>query len=130
MSAVSLNKKLGIKEGMLAYFKNNPEDFLNLISSDNLIIKNRIRKGSFDYIHIFCINFKELESLYHKVKPGLKKDGMLWISWPKGGSSIKTSLKRDPIRNYGLDNGLVDVKIASINEDWSALKFVYRLKDR
>lgn len=55
---------------------------------------------------------------------------MLWVSWPKGSSSIETDLKRDVIRNYVLSLGLVDTKVASFDEDWSGLKFVYRLKDR
>lgn len=54
----------------------------------------------------------------------------MWVSWPKGSSSSPTKLNRDFIREYMLDNGLVDVKVATIDEDWSGLKFVYRLKDR
>lgn len=46
---------------------------------------------------------------------------MLWISWPKGSSTIPTDLMRDFIREYLLDNGLVDVKVAAIDEDWSGL---------
>jgi len=52
------------------------------------------------------------------------------MSWPKGQSNIQTDLKRDLIREYILDLGLVDVKVAAIDEDWSGLKFVYRTKDR
>ena len=60
----------------------------------------------------------------------MKKDGLLWISWPKGSSKIETNLKRGFIREHVLSIGLVDVKVAAIDEDWSGLKFVYRLKDR
>ncbi|MCB0620601.1 MAG: DUF3052 family protein, partial [Saprospiraceae bacterium] len=62
--------------------------------------------------------------------PLLAKDGLLWVSWPKGGSGLETDLKRDPIREYLLAQGLVDTKVASVDEQWSGLKFVYRLKDR
>ena len=55
---------------------------------------------------------------------------MLWVSWPKGSSKIVTDLKREPIREYILNEGLVDVKVAAIDNDWSGLKFVYRIKDR
>jgi hypothetical protein len=34
------------------------------------------------------------------------------------------------VRKLGLENGLVDVKIAAIDETWSGLKFVFRLRDR
>ena len=55
---------------------------------------------------------------------------MIWISWPKGASKVPTDLNRDKIREYILDQGLVDVKVASYNDIYSGLKFVYRLKDR
>jgi hypothetical protein len=55
---------------------------------------------------------------------------MLWISWPKSTSSLKTDLNESLVREIGLKNGLVDVKIIAIDKDWSGLKFVYRIADR
>ena len=54
----------------------------------------------------------------------------MWVSSPKKSSKIRTDLNGNVVRTYGLNNGLVDVKVAAIDEDWSALKFMYRLKDR
>jgi len=55
----------------------------------------------------------------------------LWVSWPKSSCSFaNTNLTENIVRQVGLENGLVDVKIVSIDNDWSGLKFVYRLKDR
>ena len=56
--------------------------------------------------------------------------GMIWINWPKRSSKIETDLSRDPIRNFLLKNGLVDVKVCAVDTDWSGLKFMYRIKDR
>jgi hypothetical protein len=55
---------------------------------------------------------------------------MLWISWPKKASKIATDLDENIIRDFGLKNGLVDVKVCAVSEVWSGLKFVYRVKDR
>jgi len=56
---------------------------------------------------------------------------MLWVSWPKGASKIETNLNREIVRTYILTKlGLVDIKVAAIDADWSGLKFVYRTKDR
>ena len=55
---------------------------------------------------------------------------MLWISWPKKTSKIPTDVTENTIRNHALENGLVDVKVCAIDEVWSGLKLVYRLKDR
>ena len=66
--------------------------------------------------------------IYEKI--ALKKNGLFWVSWPKGSSKIKTELNRDLIREYLIKIGLVDVKVVAIDQDWSGLKFVYRLIDR
>ncbi|MFT5822726.1 MAG: hypothetical protein ACI8ZM_003983 [Crocinitomix sp.] len=55
---------------------------------------------------------------------------MIWDSWPKGKSRIPTNVKRDPIREFGLSTGLVDVKVCPMDDDWSGLKFVIRVQDR
>jgi len=55
---------------------------------------------------------------------------MLWISWPKQASGVATDLTEDVIRAIGLAHGLVDVKVAAVDELWSGLKFVRRLEDR
>ena len=94
-----------------------------------VLLKKAINEEA-DFIHLFCKNFSELIKVANKYKPALSKNGLMWISWPKGSSNIVTDLKSDPIREYILSIGLVDVKVASIDENWSGLKFVYRVEDR
>jgi Tfp pilus assembly PilM family ATPase len=55
---------------------------------------------------------------------------MLWVAWPKKASGGTTDLSDGVVRTAGLDLGLVDVKVCAIDETWSGLKFVRRLKDR
>ena len=55
---------------------------------------------------------------------------MIWIAWPKKSSGVATDLLFDSVQRIGLDAGLVDVKICAVDETWSGLKFVFRLKDR
>ncbi len=57
-------------------------------------------------------------------------DGALWIAWPKTASGVATDVTETTVREVGLRQGLVDVKVAALDEIWSGLKFVYRLKDR
>ena len=131
-SSTPLFKKLGLKEGFLCYLINAPEHYLDWFETLDLDLKinETLKSKSTDFIHAFCTTQKELEHTVKDLIPFLKIDGMLWISWPKGSSKIKTELKREPIREYLLVNGLVDVKVAAIDNDWSGLKFVYRIKDR
>jgi len=60
----------------------------------------------------------------------LSTNGMIWIAWPKKSSGVPSDLSFDRVQRVGLQGGLVDVKICAIDETWSGLKFVYRLKDR
>lgn len=83
-----------------------------------------------DFIHIFATILSQSEKSFAIAKPNLKKTGMLWISWPKKTAAISTELDKFSIMKYGLDNGLVDTKVAAIDSDWSGHKFMYRVKDR
>ncbi|MCA9998900.1 MAG: hypothetical protein KDE56_24225, partial [Anaerolineales bacterium] len=83
-----------------------------------------------DFIHLFTVSMAELETLLPQLKAALTKDGMLWISWPKKAAKIATDLDGNRVRELGLATGLVDVKVAAVDEVWSGLKFVYRREDR
>ncbi|HZZ75357.1 MAG TPA: hypothetical protein VFE04_05485, partial [Puia sp.] len=81
-------------------------------------------------IHLFIKEF----SVYHALLPLLKKEieqnGMIWVSWPKKTSGILSDVNEHLIRDYALETGLVDIKVCSVNEVWSALKLVIPLKHR
>jgi hypothetical protein len=55
---------------------------------------------------------------------------MLWVAWPKRAAKVATDLDENVVRRIGLAAGVVDVKVCAVNEVWSGLKFVRRLKDR
>ena len=86
--------------------------------------------GEFDFIHLFVKEKKVFQQEFVKSKSHLKKEGMLWISWPKKSSKVPTDLDENSIREIGLHEGLVDVKVCAVDEVWSGLKFVFRVNDR
>ena len=43
---------------------------------------------------------------------------------------LETDLDFDAVQRIGLDAGLVDNKSAAIDQDWQAVRFVYRVSDR
>lgn len=96
-------------------------------SQKSLVEKLGVKEGLILY---FATSQKDLKEKFLKLKNSIKKDGVIWICWPKTGSNIKTDLNENIIREIGLKNGLVDVKVIAVDETWSGLKFVYRLKDR
>ncbi|MDY8135797.1 DUF3052 domain-containing protein [Aquimarina sp. 2201CG5-10] len=131
-SGTPLAKKLGIKEGVTIHLYNQPAHYFDLFIDmpDGIIEAKEAVPESIDFIHIFCTTYEELKNVAKTYKKALKKDGMLWVSWPKGSSSIQTDLKREIIREHLIDIGLVDIKVCAVDKDWSGLKFVYRIKDR
>ena len=71
-----------------------------------------------------------LEARFGALKETLAPADGLWIAWPKKASGIETDLDFDAVQQIGLDAGLVDNKSCAIDEDWQAVRFVYRLADR
>lgn len=132
-SGTPLAKKLGIKDGFFLQVLNTPKPYLEFFADFPLhttIYTDKAIKEKVDFIHIFATTPEELEATFKQAKPNLKKTGMLWISWPKKSSSISTKLDKSMVRNYGLENGLVDTKVAAVDADWSGHKFMYRIIDR
>ncbi len=86
--------------------------------------------GLLGLIHLFTPDRDVLEKQIPRLLPFLEPAGALWISWPKKASGLPTDITEDVVRAIALPTGLVDVKVAAIDEIWSGLKLVRRLKNR
>ena len=131
-SGTPLVKKLGIKPGFKILPVHQPDYYFNLLEGLPEDVEN-IDYGSnqlADFIHLFVKEQKILLYELPKLKKKLTKNGMLWISWPKKSSKVPTEVDETLVRNSGLNAGLVDIKICAVDEIWSGLTFVYRVKDR
>lgn len=130
-SGTPLQKKLGIKEGLTVFVLNPPQAYFDWVSPlpARVTIKSKLT-GEFDFMHVFVKEQKVFSKEFSRCKKQLKKDGMMWISWPKKASKVPTDLDENIIREFGLKNGLVDVKVCAVDEVWSGLKFMFRVKDR
>lgn len=130
-SQKSLSNKLGIKSGQIISFINAPEEYGHQLFPipDGCSIFDTLADPA-DFIQFFTKSKTELEKDFPELKKYLKSNGSLWISWPKKAAKVATDIDENVIREIGLANGLVDIKVIAIDETWSALKFVYRTKDR
>lgn len=131
-SGTPLTKKLGFKEGFRVGFVNPPKGFqreLGPLPTDVKITVGLLTKP-LDLILLFADSQQTLKKEFPRLAQKLAENGMLWIAWPKKASGVATELSDNSVRQIGLDAGLVDVKVCAVNEIWSGLKFVYRLKDR
>lgn len=131
-SGTPLPRKLGIKEGSRVGLVNMPRDFLKELRPlpDKVTIATETLTKPLDLIILFVDSQRKLKATFTPFARKLTPNGMLWVSWPKRASGIPTDLSDNSVREIGLDKGLVDVKVCAINDIWSGLKFVYRLKDR
>jgi len=128
-SGTPLAKKLGIKENFSIKIINAPDYYFDLFDD---LPKNLVTtaKNNLDFIHYFETNQKNFRKEILKLKKQLAPDGMIWISWYKKSAKMPTDITEDVIRNYALENGLVDIKVCAVDEQWSGLKLVIPVKDR
>lgn len=127
----NLIDKLGVKPGARLIVMHAPAEYLELLPDigerANVVMR---LAGRFDFIQYFATSFEQLGAVVPNLASHLEPGGMMWISWAKRTSPRHTGLTESIVRELGLKAGLVDVKVASLTNDWSGFKFVYRLKDR
>jgi hypothetical protein len=130
-SGTPLPRKLGIKEHFHVLLLNAPPDVKAQLK-DALATCRIVKDGRtpLDFAMIFVKSAAGMKKEFSQVAKRLTPAGMLWVSWPKKASGVATDLTENDVRNIGLQAGLVDVKVCAVNEIWSGLKFVIRLKDR
>ena len=128
-SGTPLIRKLGIKPGMRLQIVDAPATFGATLGPLPEDVRQATR-GSLDFAIVFVTARSRLEREFPRLMKRLEPGGMLWVSWPKKAAKVTTDLDESAVRLFGLGEGLVDVKICAVDEVWSGLKFVRRLRDR
>jgi hypothetical protein len=123
--------KLGIKPGSRIAILDAPKGFRATLGKLPAGVKVvSAARGALPFIHLFVVSRAVLEAKLPKLLAVLTLDGTLWVSWPKRTSGALTDVTEDVVRVVALPTGLVDVKVAAIDEVWSGLKLVRRLENR
>jgi ABC-type Fe3+-citrate transport system substrate-binding protein len=136
-SGTPLPKKLGLRDGQRVLFLNLPAtqialqdacqfQELTLSDWDGLVAL----KMGYDVIHGFTMSHVEMKVNLERLQSLIAPDGMIWISWPKKASKIKTDITEDVVRAEALSLDLVDVKVCAVDAIWSGLKLVIRKERR
>ena len=130
-SGTPLPKKLGIKENQRIALVNKPGSFQKQLGAlpTNTHVVTKLT-APLDLVVLFVESERALAKQFPAIAKKISTNGMIWVAWPKKSSGVKTDLSFELVQRIGLDCGLVDVKICAVDEVWSALKFVIRLKDR
>jgi hypothetical protein len=131
-SGTALPRKLGIKPGARVGLIGAPEGFDSTLGDlpDGVAVRRRLGREPFDVIVAFFSRRSILERRLPGLSAALDPAGGLWIAWPKRASGVTTDVTEDVVRDLGLAAGLVDNKVCAIDEIWSGLRLVYRLRDR
>lgn len=125
-SGTPLPTKLGIKEGHRLYVAGAaPAGFLEGVPRVKQL------RAPIDVAVVFVTREADYRRWLVRMHRALAADGGLWIAWPKRSSGVPTDLTEDVIRDIAVrETTLVDNKVCAIDDTWSGLRLVVRVKDR
>lgn len=131
-SGKRLVQKLGFKPGHRVALRGAPPGFSGELTPlpEGITFVTRTSRAPLDAVVLFATGRAPLEKALPASVASLAPAGMLWVAWPKRAAKVATDLDENVVRRVGLAAGVVDVKVCAVNEIWSGLKFVRRLKDR
>ncbi len=124
MAETSLAKKLGIKPGQTMLVLNAPEGYVTALTS--LLGQATIytqADGTYDFVQAFVRDKVELYRYAPVAMQALKGGGLLWFTYPKKTSALKSDLSRDVLWQELSGTGMSPVTMIAIDETWSALRF-------
>jgi len=131
-SGTPLPRKLGIKPGHRVLLLSAPERFEEdtLGALPDGVAVGRSVRGTADVIVSFHTRRSDLARRLPRLRAAMEPATGLWIAWPKRAAKVPTDLTEDVVRELALANVLVDNKVAALDERWSGLRLVIRLRDR
>ncbi len=132
-SSTPLPRKLGIAPGARAALLRAPRGFeatLGPLPPDARTVRRPAAGARFPTVLAFCGDRAALADLLPRARDLMDVDGATWFCWPKKASGVVTDVSEADVRAAALAGGLVDVKICAVDETWSGLKCVFRLRDR
>lgn len=130
-SATPLPEKLGIRANSRVAVISAPSTYPAALGElpEGVDVRTDAR-GRLDVVVFFVTRRAELARRFPAMARAIRRDGGLWIAWPKKASNVTTDLSEAFAREVGLGAGLVDNKVCAIDDSWSGLRFVYRVADR
>lgn len=122
-SGTPLAKKLGIGTATDLLLVNAPPGLAAELSASQ---DRPSDGGTSEVVVIFASEAADIERRFLEAMASLASDGAIWCAWPKRASKVPTDITEDRLRDLFLPTGMVDNKVAAIDEVWSGLRFVVR----
>jgi len=128
-SGTPLYRKLGIKPGYTIALLGAPSGWSIAGLPEDVAVRSRA-SGSPDVLVAFFAQRAKLERRLPDLLRILRSDASLWIAWPRRAAGHASDINENGLREIILPTGLVDTKVAALDDDWSGLKFVWRKERR
>ena len=123
MPGKTIGEKLMLKPGQTLLLVKPPVGYdksLGALPKETRLVK--ATSGKVDVIQAFARSKTDLQTTLPKLRGMVNPAGMIWMTYPKGTSKIKSDINRDSIREYTLGVGLETVALIAVDDDWSAIR--------
>ena len=121
-------RKIGLKPGVRLSLDHPPKGWRLADPPDGVRIVGAPEPA--DVIISFFAAAKPLPARLPGLAERIFPNGMLWVAWPRRAGGHTSDITDNVVRAHALPIGLVDVKIAALDEDWSGMRLVWRLENR
>jgi len=124
-SQTELEPRLGVRDGTTLLLLGAPDGFGKALRRAELV-----EAGPAQLVMLFCADSAALAGGFKDAKAAIAPGGSLWICWPKKSSGVRSDIGQVEVRRHAMDRGLVDFKVAAIDETWSGLRFARKKPSR
>jgi hypothetical protein len=128
-SGTPLARKLGIRPGAVVALMGGPRGWAVPDLPEGVTIRRTLGSGA-DVVIAFVRRARDLDRIVGAVSAVLGAQDALWLLWPRRAAGHDSDITDNLLREVVLPTGLVDVKVAAVGEDWSGIRFVWRLQVR
>ncbi len=126
-SRTPLATKLGITAGSRIVVIEEPRDYAALIGTmPSGVIREPKVTPETTLVHLFSREKAHLQRELEVLRRAIASTTVVWVSWPKKTSGVKSDITDNTIRDVALPLGFVDIKVCSVSDVWSGLKLVIR----
>ncbi|KAF0110192.1 MAG: hypothetical protein FD147_1813 [Chloroflexi bacterium] len=122
MSDKPLTDRLQLKPGRSIILLNEPNEYRSLLEPLPEGSKILTTENKADIVQVFVDSFTALKMQLPQAFTMLNPNGILWVTYPKLTSKMRSDVNRDSIFEYGLSLSWQGVSMISVNEVWSALR--------
>jgi hypothetical protein len=121
-------RKLGLKPGQRVALDAPPDGWRLADPPDGLTYVDG--PATADVIVAFFGSAHEIAARLPGLAERIFPAGAVWAAWPRRAGGHTSDITDNVVREHALPLGLVDVKVAAIDNDWSGLRLVWRVANR